>query len=107
MLNNDLANKRKIPQESRENIESRQELRQTMINKSREISTGTEEQKQKFLSEFRENEVILQKLWNFEDNQGLRFLQELKLQGCTCPYMDNKDTQGLRRIYHADCKWHK
>ena len=45
-------------------------------------------------------------MWGF-DRDSTKHTWWNKIDGCTCPVLDNKDLLGTRyRIYSESCKWH-
>lgn len=51
-------------------------------------------------------ELKLQKLWGFEESSDYH-THWLRINGCVCPKMDNRDLLGLPlRVYSGDCPWH-
>lgn len=110
MLNSQLADSMNLSEQTQETIKRYQLNRENMIHDAQSLihdDEGSVDLRKRLLLSFQENEKVLQKLWGFGDNAHLRFMQELKLPGCTCPYLDNKDAQGLVRYMHESCKWHK
>jgi len=53
-----------------------------------------------------ECEKELQKLWKFEPNEAY-YRHWIKLPGCTCPKIDNKENYGIKRIIDCSCPYHK
>lgn len=85
MINMQLANERKLSDEDIKNIIYRQKYRETLA----EMYTSGKYSARLYQEEWTANEFELQKLWGFpEDQQYHKFW---KMQGCTCPKMDNED----------------
>lgn len=102
MHNPVLANERGITLEDREIIDE-------YHNKLIEICTDP----QSFVDEgidpvelIKAYEFDLQKLWGFNKSED-HHTWWLKIKGCTCPEMDNRDYFGTPyKIYNLDCPWH-
>lgn len=50
-------------------------------------------------------EYAMQSLWGFDLDEDYH-IHWIRINGCTCPKMDNHDFNGMYNIYMADCPWH-
>ena len=107
MFNEKLANIREISPDDREKIENLHSYRINLMNAMAQSMDAEDKMKAELLADFRRVEKELQELWKFEFNPHNAFMAELKISGCNCPYLDNKDAKGLRRYISETCKWHK
>lgn len=107
MLNKKLAEVRGLPPETQDKIQALQDNRQLIKNEMEKVQNSLDDkEKIELIQKFRANEVELQKLWGFDDDWHMRFMEELKISGCNCPYLDNKDSRGVRVFKNQTCKWH-
>lgn len=106
MYNKQLAESRGLSPEIQSLIQNLQDKRQLIKNEMERNQDESESLKKGLLKEFRDNEIELQKAWGFENNAHLRFMEELKISGCNCPFLDNKDARGLQRYTNKTCRWH-
>ena len=51
-------------------------------------------------------EKELQKLWKFELFEPY-YVYWFKIPGCKCPYSDNYENRGIKRIINCECPYHK
>lgn len=107
MYNESLADVRGISPESRARITELQEERILLSNAMAQNIDADEKMKASLLNRFRNIEADLQNLWKFPFNQHQAFMAELKIPGCNCPYMDNRDSGGYRKFINKTCPWHK
>lgn len=107
MLNKELAKVRGISPDVQDMIQKLQEEREILRLEMGRKQDAEQKVKDSLMKRFREIEIELQKLWEFPDSSYHRFLSELSIPGCLCPYLDNKDSGGIRRIINKKCKWHK
>lgn len=107
MLNEKLADVRGISPDSREKIIKLQDYRIRLMNVMAQSMDADDKMKAELLADFRRVEKELQALWKFDFSAHNAFMAELKISGCNCPYLDNKDGKGLRRFINKSCKWHK
>lgn len=106
MYNKKLAEQRNLSQQIQNKIQIAQNNRELLkLEMGRAISDPVESRRQ-LLEMFKANEKSLQALWGFEDNAFYRRMEELKIPGCNCPYLDNKDARGLRVYVNETCPWH-
>lgn len=97
-MNNKLADTLGIPQERRDKIGRLHKKLQYVCSHPNEYAGPV------LLVEILENE--LQLMWGF-DRDSTKHTWWNKIDGCTCPVLDNKDLLGTRyRIYSESCKWH-
>lgn len=106
MLNEQLAKEMGLSESRKSWIKELQSRREDLKIEMAQKMNGTVKEKTELLGRFRTNEKQLQEAWGFSDNTHLRFMQELKISGCNCPYFDNKDGRGLVRYKSETCKWH-
>jgi len=104
MINQKLADKRSISEESRELIlEYQNQLK--LINKN--IDDYTDVIGYKGVSELvRDIEFQLQKLWGFEQDDKYHY-HWFNVKGCTCPKLDNQEVLGTGKSwFNFSCPFH-
>lgn len=57
------------------------------------------------LTELRRIEYSMQTLWRFSAD-GKYHLTQFYLDKCTCPYLDNKDSNGHHKYFNTGCPFH-
>lgn len=77
---------------------------EVLINQSKD-KTLSEAQYKRIGDSVETIEFELQKNWNFEMDRSFH-THYLKLDGCDCPRMDNRDDYGYRRWNNGGCKYH-
>jgi hypothetical protein len=113
MHNPALADKQDVSELNREVIDKLHILRDLLENHSINLKgqdftdsehTEVEYQKEIYKIWF-ENEKLLQKLWNFPDNED--FIKFWNFPACTCPKMDNDDNYPFGRyVQFQNCPIH-
>lgn len=106
MLNKELAENMGLSESQQSEIIRLQGEREVIKRRMAEKMNDSVAVKKELLEEFRDNEKRLQSLWGFDDSWHHRFMQELKISGCNCPYLDNKDSRGVQVYKNQTCKWH-
>lgn len=105
MINLDLAESRGLPASSIGKIETLQAQRDLLMSEMAAAMDGDPSIRKSMLESFRKNELALQEAWEFPIDLHRAFIAELRISGCCCPFMDNKDSPEYRYI-HKQCKWH-
>jgi len=103
-LNEALAEKQKITQEQRDNLN---ELYKEMDNLLREeMLDGHIQQTGKYYAQkMRDLEFKLQENWNF-DKDPLKHTWTFRFDQCTCPVIDNMERFGFEKIINCNCPLH-
>lgn len=105
MINLELAQSRGLPAASITKIETLQAQRDLLMSEMASSMNDDPSIRKSMLDSFRKNELELQEAWEFPIDKHRAFLAELRISGCCCPFMDNKDSPEFRYI-SKQCKWH-
>ncbi len=103
-LNEKLLKEKNISKSNREAIEELHQQLEVLAVESENENLSDEEYKQ--IGDSVETiEFALQELWGF--NKDIAFHRHyMKLHGCTCGNIDNKEDYGYRRHKSGACKYH-
>ena len=98
MHNPKLADKLGVSKENRDLIDAIHKRLDKIVRKPEEVCSPVE--KIEIL------EYKLQRLWSFSETRS-HHTWWIKIAGCTCPELDNRDYFGLDlRVTNGNCPWH-
>ncbi len=99
-LNKHLVEQQKLSEEDVRKIQSLHCEKDALYDKIEETGDPA------VLREIEEVEGKLQIAWKFRDTPDPMYFEHWKVPGCSCPVMDNVDSQGFMKYYSSACKLH-
>ena len=103
MLNEKLFKKQNLTETDRETLYELYSQLGVLITQSKD--NLSDEEYKRIGSSVETIEFALQRVWGFSEDSNFH-RHYMKLDGCSCGNIDNRESWGFRRYNNGDCKYH-